>query len=128
MTADQPVLFAEDDPLLREVIANVLGDAGFQVVTAENGRVACDALDQDGSRFCAIVIDVNLGDGPDGWAVAKRARDVDPLVPVIYVTGGSPQPWRTEGVPKSLMIVKPLAPTEVVRTLRVLLGRAASAG
>jgi DNA-binding response OmpR family regulator len=128
MSADQPVIYADQDTLSRELVAKALGDAGFQVVTAESGTLAFEALSKAVSPIRAIIANVDLGNGPDGWAVAKRARDLDPRVPVIYVTAGSPRPWRTEGVPMSLMIIKPFAPAELLRTLRVLLEKPENAG
>jgi CheY-like chemotaxis protein len=80
MAADQSVLYVENEPLLRDII---LEDAGFKVVTAENGTAAFESLDHDGSPFCAIVTNVNLGHGPDGWAVAKRGRELNRTLPVV---------------------------------------------
>ena len=45
MTADRAVLYVEDEPVLRELVAMILEDAGFEVVTAENGVAAFHALD-----------------------------------------------------------------------------------
>ena len=126
MSADQSVLFVEDEPLLRELAIIILGDAGFQVVTAENGRAAFEALDEDGSPFCAIVTDINLGAGPDGWAVAKRGRELNKALPVIYLTGASGYQWQSQGVPKSMLLRKPFTSDEILQALRSILGSAAS--
>ena len=125
MSADQSVLYVEDEPLLRELATIILGDAGFQVVTAENGRAAFEALDEDGSPFCAIVTDINLGAGPDGWAVAKRGRELNKALPVIYLTGASGYQWQSHGVPKSMLLKKPFTSDEILHALRSLLGSAA---
>jgi len=124
MTADQSVLYVEDEPLLRELATIVLGDAGFEVVTAENGTAAFEVLDEDGSPFCAVVTDVDLGAGPDGWAVAKRARELNRALPVIYVTGGSGHQWQSQGVPKSMLLRKPFTSVEIVQALQSILGNA----
>jgi CheY-like chemotaxis protein len=122
--SDQSVLYVEDEPFLRELAAVVLEDAGFEVVTAEDGLAAFEALDNDGSPFCAIVTDVNLGNGPDGWRVAERGRQLNKDLPVVYVTGTSAHQWRSNGVPNSLLVRKPFTPAEVIEALRTLLGRA----
>jgi DNA-binding response OmpR family regulator len=121
MPAHQAVLYVEDEPLLRELASVILEDAGFEVVTAEDGRAAFEALDNDGSPFCAIVTDVNLGSGPDGWAVAKRGRELNKTLPVIYMTGASGHQWQAEGVPRSVMLRKPFASAEILQALRSLL-------
>ena len=121
MPAHQAVLYVEDEPLLRELASVILEDAGFEVVTAEDGRAAFEALDNDGSPFCAIVTDVNLGSGPDGWAVAKRGRELNKTLPVIYMTGASGHQWQAEGVPRSVMLRMPFASAEILQALRSLL-------
>jgi two-component system OmpR family response regulator len=126
MGVEQSVLYVEDEPLLRELAAIILEDAGFEVVTAENGKAAFEAFDDDGSPFCALVTDINLGAGPDGWAVAKHGRELNRTLPVIYVTGASGYQWNAEGVPQSVILRKPFTSAEILNALRSLLGNAAS--
>ena len=59
--SDACTLYVEDETLIRELGATALEDAGFEVIVAENGNAAFDALDNDADPFCAIVTDVNLG-------------------------------------------------------------------
>src|SRR5688500_15806012 len=58
------VLVVEDDPQIREVIAEVLTDEGYAVQTAENGREALQRLHE--SRPCVMLLDLMM---PimDGW-------------------------------------------------------------
>jgi DNA-binding response OmpR family regulator len=121
MSDDRPVLYVEDEPLLREFAAVILEDAGFEVVTAENGDAAFLALDDERKPFCAVVTDVNLGDGPDGWAVAKRGRELNRELPVVYVTGASGHQWQSEGVPHSLLVKKPFTSTQIIKAIRSVL-------
>jgi CheY-like chemotaxis protein len=126
MSADQAVLYVEDEPLLRELAAVILEDAGFEVVTAESGTAAFEALDDNGEPFCAMITDVNLGEGPDGWAVAKRARSLNRNLPVVYVTGASAHQRQAEAVPNSLMVTKPFTSAQIVNAVRSVLGSAAT--
>jgi len=114
MSPDQSVLYVEDEPLLRELATVILEDAGFEVVSAENGKAAFEALDHDGSPFCAIVTDINLGNGPDGWAVAKRGRELNRTLPIVYVTGAGANQWNAEGVSKSLLLTKPFDVNQIL--------------
>jgi DNA-binding response OmpR family regulator len=115
------VLFVEDEVIIRELAAMALEAAGFDVVTAENGAAAFDALDDSADPFCAVITDVNLGVGPDGWAVARRARELNHALPVVYVTGASGHEWKSKGVPQSVMIAKPFNPAQIVVALASLL-------
>jgi DNA-binding response OmpR family regulator len=121
MPDTQAVLYVEDDSLIRELSAGELEEAGFKVVVAESGTAAFDALDGDADPFCAIVTDVNLGAGPDGWEVARRARELNNTLPVIYVSGGSGNEWQSKGVRNSIMIVKPFKIMQIVSAISTLL-------
>jgi len=126
MPAEQSLRYVEDVPFLREVAEISLQDAGFEVVTVENGTAAFEALDDGGSPFWAIITDINLGTGPDGWAVTKRARELNRVLPVIYLTGASGHQWASNAVPKSLLLSKPFTADQIVTALRqLLLGNAA---
>ena len=114
MSTDRAVLYVEDEPFLRELVALVLENAGFEVVTAENGVAAFHALDDSGEPFCGMITDINLGEGPDGWAVAKHGRELNRTLPVVYVTGASSHQWQTEGVPNSIMIKKPFTAKQIL--------------
>ena len=121
MPDTQPVLYVEDDDLIRELSAAALEEAGFKVMVAESGAAAFDALDNDADPFCAMVTDVNLGAGPDGWEVARRARELNDTLPVIYVSGGSGNEWQSKGVRNSIMIVKPYKITQIASAISALL-------
>jgi DNA-binding response OmpR family regulator len=68
------------------------------------------------------VTDINLGSGKlDGWNVARRAREIDPEFPVVYMTGDSADEWASKGVPNSILITKPFAPAQLVTAISQLL-------
>ena len=97
------VLFVEDEELLRQLAANELRDAGYEVVEPENGT---QALEQCGDRELDVLFtDIRLPGELDGWEIAERCRDKNPSLPVIYATGYSPVDPRP--VPRSLLFMKP---------------------
>ena len=55
-----------------------------------------------------------------GWDLAAQARELDPEIPVIYVSANPPMPGRV--VPGSLFIDKPALITQVIGAARQLLG------
>jgi hypothetical protein len=40
----------------------------------------------------------------DGWQVAHRARELNPAIPVIYMTGAAAADWYANDVPKSILL------------------------
>ena len=118
------VLVVEDEQLLRELVEPALADAGYSVLLAHNGSEALKYLEERESEqtpLRALVTDVQLGPGPSGWEIAKRARELHPEIPVVYVTGAAAAEWPSKGVPNSLIIQKPFAPAQVVTAVSQLL-------
>jgi CheY-like chemotaxis protein len=118
------VLVVEDEQLLRELVEPALADAGYSVLLAHNGSEALKYLEERESEEAplrALVTDVQLGPGPSGWEIAKRARELHPEIPVVYVTGAAAAEWPSKGVPNSLIIQKPFAPAQVVTAVSQLL-------
>jgi CheY-like chemotaxis protein len=118
----QPVLYAEDDSITRISLVMALEAADFQIREAATGEDAIRALEAE--AFVALVTDVNLGPGPDGWEVARRARELSPGLPVVYVSAEAGEQWAAYGVPHSVMVAKPFVPAQVVVALSTLLNAA----
>mgnify|MGYP000004770232 CR=1 FL=1 len=62
------ILFADDDPEIREVVRILLESEGYQVVEAENGEQAASAADD---TFDLIILDVMMP-GRNGFLPAQR--------------------------------------------------------
>jgi DNA-binding response OmpR family regulator len=67
------------------------------------------------------VTDIDLNGRFDGWEVAKRAREIDPAFPVVYMTGAAADEWGSHGVPNSILLTKPFAPAQLVTAVSNLL-------
>ena len=78
------VVVVEDDPFMRSLIFEALDNAGFQVQTAATASDAIRAvrvMDPD-----AVVIDIHLGDGPDGFDLVQSVRKESPEIAVVFLT------------------------------------------
>lgn len=78
------VVVVEDNALIRSLIANLLESSNFEVQTAANAldaKRAVRVVDPD-----AAIIDINLGDGPDGFDVAQALRKHNPELAVVFLT------------------------------------------
>jgi len=53
--------------------------------------------------------------------MSPRIREKEPVFPVIYVTGAPAEEWAANGVPKSILISKPVVPARLVTALSSLL-------
>jgi CheY-like chemotaxis protein len=69
----------------------------------------------DASRPIDLVVtDISLGDVPNGWQVARRARARCPEMPVIYMTGARADEWRPQSVPMGVLLLKPFPIDQLV--------------
>ena len=115
------LLYVEDDLLIHDQVELSLKEAGFEVLTADDGAEALDLLGTHNGSLRGLITDINLSDGPDGWEVARKTRELISGLPVVYVSGASDGEWTSRGVPNSLMIAKPFAPAQVVVAISSLL-------
>jgi two-component system nitrogen regulation response regulator NtrX len=83
MTLD--ILVVDDEPDIRELISGVLSDEGYGVRTAENAERAIEEMRTRTPRL--VVLDVFLGAGMDGLSLLKYLKSIDPLLPVIIISG-----------------------------------------
>ena len=115
------VLLVEDESCIRETMAEMLRDAGFQVLEAEDGTRAIDLFCGAPAAPTILVTDLQMPGGVDGSQLAARVRGIRPDLPVVIATGRPDklQPsWQTElGY---VFVTKPYLPSQLVRLVRGL--------
>lgn len=118
------VLLLEDEVLVCLELEDALLEAGYDVVSANNGREGLRLAEELFDSIRGIVTDIRIGAGPDGWGIAHRARELNPHIAVVYMSGDSAADWAADGVPNSHMIQKPFATAQVVTALSQLINDA----
>lgn len=121
------VLIAEDEAEIRNLLQDTFEDGGFDVYLVSTGEEAIAALNEQGDNLRAVVSDINLGGKATGWDVARHARQLKADMPVVYMTGTEGSDWAALGVPNSILITKPFAPTQVLTAVSQLLNAANTA-
>jgi CheY-like chemotaxis protein len=116
-----PLLLVEDEPLLALALLDELESANFSVHLCSSGHEALTRLAAE-SECAALVTDINLGEGPDGWEVARFARAKFPAVSVVYVTGSDYRDHALFGTSGSVLLEKPVDPRRLVSTLHERIG------
>ena len=80
------ILGVDDEPDIRELIAGVLGDEGYSARTADTAERALEEVRARTPRL--VVLDVWLqGSGMDGLSLLKYLKSIDPILPVIVISG-----------------------------------------
>lgn len=80
------ILVVDDDPLLCHLLQYQLGDAGYLVTIARNGREALREVER-GGQLDLVLLDVVMPD-ISGWEVYQKLREQS-HVPVILLTAGN---------------------------------------
>jgi DNA-binding response OmpR family regulator len=114
------ILVVDDDQSIQSIVEEALNDGGFEPAIASSGEEALTLL--NGRQYRVLVIDIKLRkDRIRGWDVARRARAINPDLPVVYITGANADEWAVQGVPNSVLLTKPFAPAQLVTAVSQLL-------
>jgi DNA-binding response OmpR family regulator len=113
------ILFVEDDSLLSLMACEFIRDRGIRVIEAGNADSAMNVIDKR-CYISALVSDINLGPGIDGFEIARRARLAYPDLPVVFVSAAQSSRHAVEGVDGSVFISKPYHPRQITDALAAL--------
>jgi DNA-binding response OmpR family regulator len=115
------ILVVDDDPSMREMICDFLGDYDFSVTTAATGAEITDILARE--RIDLLVLDLRLP-GEDGIQIARRLREQSDLA-IIVITGRREEADRVMALELGAddYLVKPFSPRELLARIRALLRR-----
>ena len=91
------VLLVEDEPLIREVMAELLALAGFDVIATTTGDEAALLLASD--NFTILFTDITMPGMIDGIGLAEHARALNPALPIIFVSGRPENRQRARNFP-----------------------------
>ena len=115
------VLVVDDDELLRRVVGRMLEEAGYEVMLAANGLEALSCVNTS-EAFDAVVADLRMP-GMSGRALGERLAALHPGLPILYISGYTSD-WQPELATRatSAFLPKPFAESDLLQSLRVLLG------
>lgn len=88
--AGDTVLIVDDEPTIRMMVAELLGELGYVPLEAADGTAALAILDSN-TRIDLLITDVGLPGGINGRQVADRARRVRQGLKVLFITGYAEQ-------------------------------------
>lgn len=79
------ILLVEDDDVVRELTAEVLGEFGYRVYALRDGPSALDLLRSE-HQVDLLMSDIGLP-GMDGRELVAAARQLHPTLPVLFASG-----------------------------------------
>jgi len=121
MTIIAHVLAVDDDPSVRQMIADYLTDNEVRVTTLASGRDIAEVMERE--TIDLVILDVRLPD-EDGMQIARKLREESDL-PIILLTGRKDEADRVMGLELGAddYLTKPFSPRELLARIRALLRR-----
>ena len=121
MPAPVHVLAIDDDPSIRQMIADYLTDNDIQVTSVGSGKEIADVMARN--TIDLLILDLKLP-GEDGMQIARNLR-AESDVPIIMLTGRKDEADRVMGLELGAddYLTKPFSPRELLARIRALLRR-----
>ena len=111
------ILIVDDEEHFRTILSSIMGEEGFKVLEASDGETALRMLRV--SSPDVLLTDVKMP-GMDGWELLKRAKDLDPDLPVVMITAFADIPGAVGAIKEGAhdYLPKPFDNFEVIRVVR----------
>jgi CheY-like chemotaxis protein len=115
------VLVVEDDPVVRNLVVEVLQDIGYRTLEAADGPGGLKIL-HSSARIDLLVSDVGLP-GLNGRQLADQGRERRPDLKVLFITGYAENATIANGFldPGMAMITKPFAVEHLAMRIREMI-------
>ncbi|WP_246516011.1 response regulator [Microvirga aerilata] len=114
---NQPVvLLVEDDFLVRQTLVDMLREAQFWIVEAQDADEAFDLL-RSRSDINIVLTDVNMPGSIDGFEFARLVRQGWPEVGVLVISGQA-YPGHGNLAPNTIFLRKPVRSVALIKALR----------
>ena len=120
--AGETVLVVDDEPTVRMLVADVLGDLGYTAIEAADGAGGLKVLQSD-ARIDLLVTDVGLPGGLNGRQMADAARVSRTGLKVLFITGFAENALLANGdlEPGMSVLTKPFAVDALAARIRALI-------
>ncbi len=89
------ILIVEDDPLIRQGLIDALSREGYELISAENGKLALARYQQEKPDF--ILLDVMMPE-LDGYATCREIRKLDEAIPIVFLSAKDAEIDRVVGL------------------------------
>jgi CheY-like chemotaxis protein len=119
----ETVLVIDDEPTVRMLMVEVLEEAGYIVLEAQDGPAGLKIL-RSKAQIDLLITDVGLPGGINGRQVADAARETRPDLKVLFVTGYAENAAIGNGLldPGMQVITKPFVMAALGNKARHMIG------
>jgi len=124
------ILVADDEPSILQYIEHVLQVANYRVITATTVEEAWKIVQQQQGEIELVLTDIVMPGSIDGQDLAKRIQQLDPALPVVFITGALSEADDRAAimVEKQLLLRKPFFPQQLIDFVGAQLHRESPSG
>jgi CheY-like chemotaxis protein len=116
------VLVADDDESVRDSLSKLLQAEGYEVVAVANGAEVVEAFRREQDQVELLLVDLNMP-RKNGWATIDRLLEINPVLPILIVTGQPNQYELAKSAGVSALVEKPIDVPALLLLLEDLLPR-----
>ena len=115
----ETILLVEDEPVLRELVREVLGQYEYRVIEASSGIEALRAWDEHDGQIDLLLTDMVMPEGMAGSEVAVQLRKRKPNLKVIFTSGYSSEVMGKDFSQSDMaFLAKPYLPPQLAQLVR----------
>jgi signal transduction histidine kinase/CheY-like chemotaxis protein len=115
----ETILLVEDEPVLRELVREVLSEYEYRVIEAASGVEALRVWDEHNGQVDLLLTDMVMPEGMSGRDLAMQLRVQKPDLKVIYTSGYSSESLSSEiGQTDTMFLAKPYLPPQLAQLVR----------
>lgn len=117
------ILIADDEERIVRLVSDFLNNAGYETVTASDGRKALEIFQNEGEGLSLAIIDIMMPE-IDGWALTKEIRKSSDL-PIIMLSARAEEFDLLTGFESGIdeYVTKPFSPAVLVKRVEALIKR-----
>ena len=115
------ILLVDDDRSIRESLSKILRAENYEVVLGENGQEAIEKHGADHIDLLILDLNPDAAGVRNAWATLERLIGINPLLPVVIITGRSNQRALAETAGADALMEKPLDVPLLLQTICELL-------
>lgn len=93
LTPKEKILIVDDEEIMRNFLLDVFRDEGYNLDSAVDGQEALEKISKN--RYRLIITDIRMPK-VDGTEVLEKAKELDPQIDVIVITGYASQQVKQE--------------------------------
>ena len=125
MGRSRMIIVVDDEPDILQYIREILRHVNYEVITATSGDEAWILFEEHQPEIDMVLTDVVMPGFIDGLELAAKIHQIDPSLPVLFVTGALPEgDARAVGiVEKELLVRKPFSPKQLIELVEARIRR-----